>query len=296
MPSLRPGDQLPGFRIEEFVESGATSEVYRAVACDTGSPVAIKLLHPAWCSVSAIRSRFENEGRMLLGLRHPNIVRGLAIGEDLAGQPFLSLEWVPNDLKKHLQSTEGGIAAPIALRLARQVADALCVLHSHGLVHRDLKPANILLTSRQLLDAEVRLADFGLAKYLPASYAEPADSPALSRISTARGTRLGTWEYMAPELWIDAKNASPKSDVYGLGCLLFQLLTGQQLYLVSDEHSLMFHHLFELPSLDRLGAFASSVLLRLIARMLAKKVDDRPLMAEVQSELTTIRVPSEQSP
>lgn len=292
MPSLRPGDQLSGFRIEAFVESGATSEVYRAVACNTGSPVAIKLLHPAWCSVSTIRSRFENEGRMLLGLRHPNIVRVLAIGEDPIGQPFLTLEWVPNDLRKHLQSTADGIAEPAVLRLATQVADALCVLHSNGLIHRDLKPANILLTSRRLLDAEVRLADLGLAKHLLGSYPGPVDASSLSKVSTARGTRLGTWEYMAPELWIDAKNANPKSDVYGLGCLLFHLLTGQPVYAVSDEHSLMFHHLFEPPPLARLSSCASIALLDLIARMLAKKVDGRPTMAEVQRELATMGMPS----
>lgn len=292
MPSLIPGDRLSVFRIEEFVESGATSEVYRGVACDTGSPVAIKLLHPAWCSVSTIRSRFKNEGRMLLGLQHPHIVRVLALGEDPVGQPFMALEWVPNDLRKHLQSTDSGIAEPAALRLARQVADALCVLHFHGLIHRDLKPANILLTSRHLLDAEVRLADLGLAKHLPESYTGPANAPALSMVSTARGTRLGTWEYMAPELWIDAKNANPKSDVYGLGCLLFNLLSGQSMYLVSDEHSLMFHHLFEPPPLDRLGSCTSSVVMSLLACMLAKKVDGRPSMAEVQRELAKIRVPS----
>lgn len=292
MPSLRPGDQRSGFRIEEFVESGATSEVYRAVACDTGSPVAIKLLHAAWGSVATIRSRFENEGRTLLGLRHPNIVRVLAIGEDPAGQPFLILEWLPNDLRKHLQSTGGGIDEPAALRLASQVADALCALHSRGLIHRDLKPANILLTSHHLLEAQVKLADLGLAKHIPASLAGAADAPALSRVSTARGTRLGTWEYMAPELWIDAKNANAKSDVYGLGCLLFHLLNGQPLYPVSDEHSLMFHHLFESPPLARLSTYTSSALLSFIARMLAKKVDDRPSMAEVQRELATIGVPS----
>lgn len=291
MPSLKPGDQLPGFRIEEFVESGASSEVYRAVAPDTGSPVAIKLLHPAWCSVATIRSRFENEGRTLLRLRHPSIVRMLAVGETSVGQPFLALEWIPNDLRKHLQSTDGGIAEPAALRLVSELADALCTLHSHGLIHRDLKPANVLLTSRDLLDAEVKLADFGLAKHLPASYAGPADAPALSRVSTARGTRLGTWEYMAPELWIDAKNANPKSDVYGLGCLLFHLLIGQTLYSVSDEHSLMFHHLFEPPPMARLGSCSSSATRSVIARMLAKKVDDRPSMADVQRELATICVP-----
>lgn len=292
MPALRPGDQLRGFLIEEFVESGATSEVYRAVDCDTGSPVAIKLLHPAWCSVAMIRSRFENEGRTLLGLRHPNIVRVLAIGEDPAGQPFLTLEWVPNDLRKHLQSTEGGIAELAALRLASQVADALCVLHTHGLIHRDLKPANVLLTSHQLLEAQVKLADLGLAKHIPASLAGAADALALSRVSTVRGTSLGTWEYMAPELWIDAKNANPKSDVYGLGCLLFHLLTGQPLYPIPDEHSLMFHHLFEPPPLDRLGSCTSGALVSLVARMLTKKVEGRPSMAEARRELAQIGVPS----
>lgn len=292
MPSLKPGDQLSGFRIEEFVESGATSEVYRAVACETGSSVAIKLLHPAWGSVATIRSRFENEGRTLLGLRHPNIVRVLAVGEAPSSQPFLTLEWIPNDLRKHLQSSGGRIAESAVLRLAGQVADALCTLHSRGLIHRDLKPANILLTSHHLPEAEAKLADLGLAKHVQAGLVSPTDAPVLNRVSTARGTRLGTWEYMAPELWIDAKNASSKSDVYGLGCLLFHLLTGKPLYTVSDEHSLMFHHLFEPPPLERLDSCTSSALLSLIASMLAKKVDSRPSMAEIQRELTAIGVPS----
>jgi serine/threonine-protein kinase len=289
MPSLKPGNKLPGYRIEEFVESGATSEVYRAVALDTGVVVAIKLLHSAWCSVATIRARFENEGRTLLNLRHPNIIRVLSIGSGPDGQPFLALEWVPNDLRKPLQSASTGIAASTALRFAGQLADALCALHSNGRVHRDLKPANILLTSLFLPEAEVKLADLGLAKHLPESPADPSDPLALSRVSTARGTRLGTWEYMAPELWIDAKNANPKSDVYGLGCLLFHLLCGRPLYPVTDEHSLMFHHLFEPPLLNSIG---HGTLESLLARMLAKKVEVRPSMADVRRELAMMDVPS----
>ena len=160
------------------------------------------------------------------------------------------------------------------------------------IIHRDLKPANILLTSHHLPEAQVKLADLGLAKHIPVSHAAAADALALSRVSTARGTRLGTWEYMVPELWIDAKNATPRSDVYGLGCLFFHLLTGQLLFPVSDEHSLMFHHLFEPPPLDLVGSRCSSALLSLINRMLAKKVDGRPSMAEVQSELARLGVPT----
>lgn len=288
MPSLKPGDTLPGFRIEEFVGAGATSEVYRATSLASATPAAIKLLHPAWQSVTAVRARFEKEGQVLLNLQHPHLIRALSVGSAPDELPFLALEWAPNDLRKQLETSRGGVPILVALRLIGQVADALCMLHTYGLIHRDLKPANILLTSLNLQDAHAKLADLGLIKHLPGTHTDSPTALSLSRVSTARGTRLGTWEYMAPELWIDAKNAYPKSDVYGLGCLLFHLVTGQPPYTVADEHALMFHHCFEPPPLDALSTLCPGRLVDLIAAMIAKKTDDRPLMIDVHCELTRV--------
>ena len=291
MPSLRPGETLCGFRIEEFIDSGATSEVYRATMLETEAPAAIKLLHPAWHTADTIRARFENEGRTLLGLQHPHIVRAIGVGEGPEDLPFLALEWAPNDLRRQLQRSNDGLDIAITIRLTRQLADALCTLHTHGLIHRDLKPANILLTSLHLREADVKLADLGLAKHLPDALAASPSALELSRISTARASRLGTWEYMAPELWIDAKNAHPKSDVYGLGCLLFHLLVGHPLFRVTDEHALMFHHLFEPPPLSALENSVPARLRDLMAVMLTKKVDGRPTMTDVHRELKALDVP-----
>lgn len=291
MPSLRPGQTLCGFRIEEFIDSGATSEVYRATMLETETPAAIKLLHPAWLSADTIRARFDNEGRTLLELQHPHIVRGLVFGKGPEGLPFFALDWAPSDLRRQLERSNNGLELPVTIRLVRQLADALCMLHSRGLLHRDLKPSNVLLTSQNLREADAKLADLGLAKQLPDALASSPSPMDLSRISTARGTRLGTWEYMAPELWIDAKNAHPKSDVYGLGCLLFHLLVGHPLFQVTDEHALMFHHLFEPPPLSALQDSVPARLRALMALMLTKKVDGRPTMTDVHRELQALDPP-----
>jgi eukaryotic-like serine/threonine-protein kinase len=204
------------------------------------------------------------------------------------GQPFMLLEWLPSDLHRALSRARGALAPHIAARIAGQTAEALSVLHERGLVHRDLKPANVLLSHEDPAVADVRLADLGLAKLLISRTAEGVSSCPISALHVSTGQRavLGTWEYMAPEQWIQSKTVDPKADVYSLGVLLFQMLTRRLPFMAGQQKDWMYYHVIEAPPLHLLEGRVPATLHELVGRMLSKKGPPRPIMQEVVVRLT----------
>lgn len=263
------------------VASGAMSEVYEGRHVNSGHPVAVKVLSPEWCLQPEVVARFLNEARALQRLRHARIVKTFACGTLPEGAPFMILEWLPVDLHQVLSRAEGPLSSQAAVRIAWQLADALAALHDHGLVHRDLKPANVLLARDEPTALEIKLADLGLAKVLPDETAARAALP----VSTGGGTLLGTWDYMAPEQWIQSKSVDPRADVYALGVLLFQLLTGRLPFIAEQQKDLMYLHLLEPPPLELLEGRGPVGLRTLLTGMLGKKPSQRPTMHEVLARL-----------
>ena len=171
----------------------------------------------------------------------------------------------------------------MVLRLSGQIAKALAFLHARGIVHRDIKPANVLLDDDDLNRADVRLADLGLAKVAPEQ-----QSVVGMYVSTAGKARFGTWEYMAPEQWADAKKVDPQTDVYSLGILMFQMISGTMPFVAGDAKSLMRMHLLEEPPMEQLRGKCGRQLFQFVGRMLRKTPRERPQMDDVVARLGTL--------
>ncbi|MFE8601697.1 serine/threonine-protein kinase [Archangium violaceum] len=274
---LAPGTRVGEYLLVRCVAVGATSEVYAARHATRREPAAVKVLSPEWCLHPEVVSRFLNEARTLQELRHPHLIQGLAAGVLPEGPPFMVLEWRPEDLHHALAHEGGRLAVPEGVQVLRQLAEVLAMLHARGIVHRDLKPANVLVSQRKPGAWCVQLADLGLAKRLATASGPDAALP----VSTAGSSLLGTGDYMPPEQWRSPKTVDDRADVYALGVLGFQLLSGRLPFIAGEQQSLMFCHVVRPPPLELLEGVAPAALRSLLARLLAKKAPERPSMAEV---------------
>lgn len=204
---------LPAYEVRRMVGHGGMGAVYEAVQRDLQRRVAIKLLSPALLERPGLSVRFRHESRLMASLHHPGIVQVYEAGETAEGHLYYAMEFVDGeDLATRMH--RGRLPVADAVQLIVDVADALHAAHSLGIVHRDVKPANIFLSAH----GPPRLGDFGLALT-----AEQASDPL--RLTRA-GTTVGTAEYAAPEQLARTHSVSTASDVYSLGVLTYEMLTG----------------------------------------------------------------------
>jgi serine/threonine-protein kinase len=207
---LAPGSTFAGYEVESVVGAGGIGILYRARQVRLDRPVALKLVEPDVARDPVIRERLRREARMVAALEHPNIVPLYAAGEE-GGTVYIVTRWVEGTELGTLIERDGPMEPGRAARTAAQIAAALEVAREKGLVHRDVKPSNVILTAED----HVYLTDFGLAK----------------RAGTAAGLTgvdqmLGTVDYVAPEQ-IEGSEPDARGDVYSLGCVLFEMLTGE---------------------------------------------------------------------
>lgn len=282
---LGPGARVAGYEVVRLAGLGAMCHVYEARGAADGQRVALKVLHGSWCSDEEVLARFDNEASILRTTRHRHVVGLLGSGKLSGGAPYLVLEWLPRNLAQVLAEKGGPLEIRTASRFALHIASALGALHARGIVHRDLKAANVLVDRDDLAEAEVRLADLGLAKV--SAHGERAlVTP--GGVSTGGSAMLGTWDYMAPEQWIKSKAVEPASDVYSLGVLLFQMLTGGLPFLAERSSDLMSLHLFAAPPLGRLPEETPAPLMDLVGQMLGKVPSTRPRTEVVSAQLLEI--------
>jgi serine/threonine protein kinase len=197
------------YELQELVGTGGMSSVYRAVDTLLERNVALKILHPHYGDDAEYVERFRREARAVAQLSHPNIVTVIDRGEDDDRQ-YIVFEYVDGESLKQLVDRTGPLPARRAVELALQVAEALAFAHHSGLVHRDVKPQNVLVTE----DGEAKVTDFGIARSLDVEHGV-----------TQTGTVLGTSNYISPEQ-ARGQTVTPATDVYSLGVVLFELLTG----------------------------------------------------------------------
>ncbi|XXT24723.1 protein kinase [Sorangium sp. So ce429] len=249
------------FELAEVAGSGGMGTVYRALDRASGAVVALKLLHKVDARAQA---RFDREARALSRMDHPRIVRYATHGVAPTGEPYLAMEWLSGEsLAARLSRQELRVEESVAL--VRAVADALGAAHARGIVHRDIKPSNLFLVDG-VLD-RVKVIDFGIAQ-LP---------DATSRL-TQTAAVVGTLGYMAPEQARgDQETLDARADIFSLGCVLFECLTGQRAFRAQHVAALLWKLLLEEPPRARaLRPAVPEALDELLARMLAKDASARP--------------------
>ncbi len=203
---------LASYAIQERIASGAQGALYRATDMVLKRAVAIKVLHPQLMISESARNRFLREARLGAALKSPHVVQVLHIEEDARKTPYLVLEYVAGrSLKEHLDSTRQ-IVPKEAVRILREAALGLEAAHQSGMIHRDIKPSNILMDER----GHIRLTDFGLA----------IEDSSTTRM-TQEGTLLGTPAYMSPEQITSPGAVDVRTDLYALGVVLYEMLTGE---------------------------------------------------------------------
>ena len=242
------------YRLDERLGTGSTAEVWAAMDLELDRLVALKLF-PA----DADAVRFEREARAIAALAHPNICTVYDFGE-AGDRPFIVLEYLPGGSLDERMTYGERVPDDVTERVAREVAAGLAHAHKRGVVHRDLKPANVLFGAA----GHAKLADFGLARL--------GDSPSL----TGAGTVLGTAAYIAPEQ-VAGLPATPATDVYSFGAMLFRMLTGRLPFEAEDAVTMAsMHRDRPPPSLFDVRADAPARLESLVFATLAKSPYDRP--------------------
>lgn len=258
------GDLLAGYRIQGLIGRGGMSEVYRAEHVTLERAVALKVLDPKLAHSDGFRERFLRESRLASSLDHPNIVQIFEAGE-AGGYLYIAMRLVDGGDLRSLITERGALDVDLVLRVVSATARGLDAAHRSGLIHRDVKPANILIARADETKREhVYLSDFGLTKRIGAQ----------SRY-TETGHLVGSAHYMAPEQ-IEGEQITTRADVYALGCVLFEMVTGKVPYDRDSDLAVLWAHVnSDVPSVRAARSELPAALDDVIARALSKRPDDR---------------------
>jgi serine/threonine protein kinase len=272
-PTLLVGRIFDGrYRVDAVLGQGGMGTVYRARQLRVDRPVALKILKPAVAAQPEVIRRFHNEARAASMLEHPNTIRLYDSGETDEGQLFIVTEILDGEPLSELLRRRGHLPIPRVVNIASQILRALAEAHAHGIIHRDLKPENIFLQAVHGATDFVKVLDFGVAKLAPTGKDW--------RRLTAVGTVVGTPLYMSPEQ-ARGLDTDPRSDVYAVGAMLFELLVGSPPFMADSPVDIMMAHVQEPVPLMGLGASPRARAIEsIVRRCLAKSADDRPATAE----------------
>ncbi len=272
--------QIGPYNIVRLIGTGGMGSVYEAVHSQIQRRVAIKVLHKDFQQDAEFVQRFFNEARAVNIINHPNVVAISDFGTSAAGSPYIVMEYLEGDSLRQRLARSGKLSPEVAMRIGKQVALGLAAAHGKQVIHRDLKPVNIVLSPEaEGSDSErAKILDFGIAKLA----ADPA-AKALTRV----GVSLGTPAYMSPEQCRSARDVSDRSDVYSLGLILFEALSGEHPFAEarSDAAMMASHITQEPPGLDSKAPGCPADLVALVRRMLAKQPEARPSAGEVAAIL-----------
>ncbi|MGH9365990.1 MAG: protein kinase domain-containing protein [Thermoanaerobaculia bacterium] len=290
---LAAGSKLGPYEILSPLGAGGMGEVYRAKDSKLGREVAIKVLPEAVAQDAQRLARFEREARTLASLNHPNIVTIFSV-EESGGTRFLAMELVEGESLDTLIAP-GGLPLSRFFEITVPLADALSAAHERGIVHRDLKPGNVMVTP----EGRVKVLDFGLAK-LGAAYSDPnlTDMPTSSRAElTGEGQVFGTVAYMSPEQ-ARGTTVDARSDVFSLGVVLYQMLTGERPFHGASAVDMISSILRDKPpSVTELRADLPPHLGRILRRCLEKDPRDRyQTSRDVYNELKELRAETSSAP
>ena len=272
---LKIGDRFGDCTIVSLLGSGAMGQVYLAQA-PNGRKYALKILHPEFARHNTgMKRRFLNEAEFAMTIRHRNLVEVFDAGEDKEiGLCYILMEYMPGGSLGDMIAKNGRLPVDTAISYVSQTADALSVAHKQGVIHRDIKPDNILFTA----DGVPKLTDLGVAKFF--------DDAADAKL-TMDGHLLGTPAYMAPEQMMDSHHIDARADIYSLGVVLYEMLTGNR----PNEGSTVMGLLAKAikgeprPDVRTLRPEVSMSVAYVLSLMCAPKPDDRPESPSVVVDL-----------
>lgn len=259
MTPIHPGDQLDHYRIEKLIARSGMASIFRATDMRSGRPVAIKIPHPEMESDPLFYERFRREEEIGKHLNHPGVMKVFA--EDDHSRLYMVMEWVEGRLLREILSEQKKLPSERAVRIALGICATLEYIHSNGVAHRDLKPENIMVDSED----RIKLIDFGIAS-----------SAGARRITfTKLSETMGTPDYISPEQ-VKGKRGDARSDLYALGVMLYEMLTGKVPFQGSSPFLIMNDRLLNNPVPPReVDPEISPQLQEIIYRALERKPENR---------------------
>jgi serine/threonine protein kinase len=268
------------YKVVELIGEGGMGKVYLAEHVDIGKRVALKVLHPSYSRMPDLVERFRREARAASKIGHPHIVDVTDSGTTADGSAYFVMEFLEGVELGSVIEREGALEVARAVRIAQQICRALSAAHTAGIIHRDLKPENIFLTIRDGTTDFVKVLDFGIAKTTEAEEAR-------ERKLTSPGMAMGTPEYMAPEQ-AAGRPADQRCDVYALGAILYEMLTGVPPYQGDNFMEILTKKATVDPVAPiHLRSTIPAPVSALVAAAMARNPDDRPATMEAfEYELT----------
>ena len=259
MTTLEPGDTLDHYRLDATVARSGMSTLYKATDLRDGKSVAIKVPHEEMEADPVLVERFKREQEIGLELDHPGVVK--TYDEGPGSRLYIAMEWVEGRLLRAILNEERKLPIDRAVNLTLQICDALDTMHKHGVVHRDLKPENVMVD-----DADrIKLIDFGIAK--------KEDARRLTFVEVSK--TLGTPDYISPEQ-VKGQRGDQRSDIYSLGAMLYEMLTGDPPYTGSNPLAVMNERLLHDPEpVRKLRREVSPELEEILKRALAREPRNR---------------------
>jgi tRNA A-37 threonylcarbamoyl transferase component Bud32 len=267
------------YLIEEEVSAGGMGKIYRGRHKHTGARLAIKIMHPHLSQNQKNLQRFEQEARTATTLQHPNIVVVYDFGLTPSHIPYLVMEWIDGTDLEPVVRRGGPLSVDRFIHIFGQCASALSLAHAKGVIHRDIKPSNIVLCNTPERPDFVKIVDFGIAKVL-----DDGDDISLTRT----GDILGSPQFMSPEQ-CQGEPLDARSDIYSLGCVMYEALVGCPPFTGENAVQLMYKHVHEIPKQPRClkpDLQMADILEPILFRALQKDPNRRyASMAELESEL-----------
>lgn len=266
------------FRVLEKLGAGGMGVVYKAEQVAMRRPVALKMLHPNLVQDAEVVTRFENEAAACSKLTHPNTITVHDFGQAEDGSLFIAMEFIAGSSLEQVLRESGALPWARAVKIAQQICASLAEAHAHGIVHRDLKPGNIMLFERAGSADNVKVLDFGIAKIC-----EGVGGVDQRQALTRTGMVFGTPQYMSPEQ-IKGEKVGPRSDLYAVGVILYEMLTGELPFSAETPMGMLTKHLLEMPRPMRQalpGLDIPAPLERAVLTAMAKNGDERQPSMEV---------------